>query len=388
MDGLKDIQQGVSGAAGVFKLAKSTIGGVKSLSEGGKDFVEGMKEGLGVKRKLTWYPALRGAESLLRSGQLVDFRKLVCEAPCRRDPVFQWGVCQLLGEAAADSEWDANTRQSAVMFLGEIYSDRAVWESHTNVQEWILVILVKLSASIKDDVQAAASALIQDLESSADTQEHARIQACRQKDHAMYPLRIASSTTVSPSLIDRAQNRPDVEGHLRQLRRQHLTQQGNTVYIPPQAKAGLQASDESRFQLMDKVKEFLNSEQKVFLLLGDPGAGKSTFSRALDRELWDAYKKGGDIPLHINLPAIEKPEHDMIAKQLRKMELTEPQIRELKVHRKFILLCDGYDESQQTHNLYTSNRLNEPGEWTAKMIISCRTEYLGSDYRDRFQPGD
>jgi len=192
----------------------------------------------------------------------------------------------------------------------------------------------------------------------------------------------------TPSLIDRVQNRPDVEGHLRQLRKQHLTEQGNAVYIPPQAKAGLQASDESRFQLMDKVKEFLDSEQKVFLLLGDPGAGKSTFSRALDRELWNAYKKDGDIPLHINLPAIDKPEHDMIAKQLRKLELTEPQIRELKVHRKFILICDGYDESQQTHNLYTSNRLNETGEWTAKMIISCRTEYLGIDYRDRFQPGD
>jgi len=165
-------------------------------------------------------------------------------------------------------------------------------------------------------------------------------------------------------------------------------EQVNVVYIPPQAKLGLQASDESRFQLMDKVKEFLNSEQKVFLLLGDPGAGKSTFSRALDRELWNAYKKDGDIPLHINLPAIDKPEHDMIAKQLRKMELTEPQIRELKMHRKFVLICDGYDESQQTHNLYTSNRLNESGEWVAKMIISCRTEYLGIDYRDRFQPGD
>jgi len=204
----------------------------------------------------------------------------------------------------------------------------------------------------------------------------------------MYPLRVASSTTASPSLIDRAQNRPDVEGHLRQLRKQHLTEQGNAVYIPPQAKAGLQASDESRFQLMDKVKEFLNSGQRVFLLLGDPGAGKSTFSRALNRELWNAYKKDGDIPLHINLPAIEKPEHDMIAKQLRKMEFTEPQIRELRVHRKFTLICDGYDESQQTHNLYTTNRLNEPGEWSAKMIISCRTEYLGVDYRDRFQPGD
>ena len=230
--------------------------------------------------------------------------------------------------------------------------------------------------------------MMRNVESKADSQDHEVIQACRKKDHTLYPLRITSSLMASPSLLDRAQNRPDVEGHLRQLKKQHVMEQGNTVYIPPQAKAGLQASDESRFQLMEKVKEFLNSEQKVFLLLGDPGAGKSTFSRALDRELWDKYKKDGDIPLHINLPAIDKPEHDMIAKQLRRLEFTEPQIRELKMHRKFILMCDGYDESQQTHNLYTTNRLNEVGEWTAKMIISCRTEYLGMDYRDRFQPGD
>jgi WD40 repeat protein len=192
----------------------------------------------------------------------------------------------------------------------------------------------------------------------------------------------------STSLLDRAQNRPDVEGNLRQLRKQQLVEQGSAVYIPPQAKAGLQASDESRFQLMDEVKEFLASKHKVFLLLGDPGSGKSIFSRALQRDLWTDYKKDGDIPLLVNLPAIDKPEHDMIAKQLRRSEFTEPQIRELKMHRKFILICDGYDESQQTQNLYMSNRLNEPGEWTAKMIISCRTEYIGLDYRDRFQPGD
>ncbi|KAF9342746.1 hypothetical protein BGX34_007725, partial [Mortierella sp. NVP85] len=209
MDGLKDIQQGVSGAVGVFKLAKSTFDGVKSLSDGGKDFVECMKEGLGVKRKLAWYPALRGAESLLRSGQLANFKRLVCEAPCRLDPVFQWGVCQLLGEVAAGSMWDAKTRKSAVMFLGEIYSDKPVWECHTNVQEWVLIILMKLASSSEEDVQGAASSLIRDLELRADTQQHTHIQACRQKDHAMYPLRIATSMMASPSLIDRAQNRPD-----------------------------------------------------------------------------------------------------------------------------------------------------------------------------------
>jgi len=153
MDGLKDIQQGVSGAIGVFKLAKSTIDGVKSLTDSGKDFVECMKEGLEVKRKLTWYPALRGAESLLRSGQLAQFKRLFCEVPCRLDPAFQWGVCQLLGEVAADSTWDEKSRGSAVMLLGEIYSNRTVWGDQKNVQEWILVILMKLGSTGGNDIQ-------------------------------------------------------------------------------------------------------------------------------------------------------------------------------------------------------------------------------------------
>jgi hypothetical protein len=168
-----------------------------------------------------------------------------------------------------------------------------------------------------------------------------------------------------------------------------MKERGNVVNVPPQAKASLQSADDTRFQLMERVKEFLISDQKVFLLLGDSGAGKSTFSRQLEMDLWQSYKaKTGSIPLHINLPAIDKPEHDMIAKQLRRAEFTEQQIREMKHYRKFILICDGYDESQQTHNLYMSNRLNQPGEWDAQMVISCRSEYLGIDYRERFQPVD
>ena len=61
-----------------------------------------------------------------------------------------------------------------------------------------------------------------ELESKADSDERAFIQACRQKDHTMYPLRTTPLMMASPSLIDRAQNRPEVEGHLRLLKKQRL----------------------------------------------------------------------------------------------------------------------------------------------------------------------
>ncbi|KAK3811335.1 MAG: hypothetical protein J3Q66DRAFT_404710 [Benniella sp.] len=97
--------------------------------------------------------------------------------------------------------------------------------------------------------------------------------------------------------------------------------------------------------------------------------------------------EGWHDPTSYQLACLDKPEQDTIPKQLRKCEFTEPQIRELKLHHAFILI-HGYDEHQQTNNLYASNRLNQLGEWRAKMVISCRSEYLGVDYRDRFQPED
>ncbi|KAK3816625.1 MAG: WD40-repeat-containing domain protein [Benniella sp.] len=387
IEGLGKIQDGLAGATEMIQAAISAYDRAMSLSKSGQGFFECLKEGFSFDRKCAWYAALRGADTLIQDGQFAEFRTLVCEAPCLRDPAFQWGVCERLGQVAASSVWDSVTRQSAISFLVEIYQNDAVWGHHTTVKQWIVNILMQLSSFPGGEIQFVETQL-QSLQKDGDAKKQILYKTCRENGLGSHPLKVGLPEIGSPSLLDRVQARPDVEGSLRQLRRQRLKERGKAVYIRPQAKVSLKAPDESGFPLMEKVEEFLASDQMVFLLLGDSGAGKSTFNRELECHLWRAYKKGGLIPLHINLPAIEKPEHDMIAKQLRKAEFTEPQIRELKLHRKFTLICDGYDESQQTHNLYTSNHLNQAGEWNAKMVVSCRSEYLGVDYRDRFQPGD
>ncbi|KAG0069984.1 hypothetical protein BGZ89_001715, partial [Linnemannia elongata] len=61
----------------------------------------------------------------------------------------------------------------------------------------------------------------------------------------------------------------------------------------------------------------------------------------------------------------------------------EDHIRELRLHRQFMLICDGYDESQLRLNLHTTNLFNRSGQWDVKLLITCRTQYLGPDYRDR-----
>ncbi|KAG0012838.1 hypothetical protein BGZ80_011478, partial [Entomortierella chlamydospora] len=188
-------------------------------------------------------------------------------------------------------------------------------------------------------------------------------------------------------LLDSVQNKPDVKAFLLQLRQERLQEYDPDVYISPRARVNRSATE--TFDLRSTVQEFLDRDKKVFLILGDSGAGKSTFNRALEIDLWHRYNKADrKIPLFIHLPAIKDLERDLVAARLRQANFTENQIRKLKQHHEFILICDGYDECQQTRNLYTSNRLNQLGEWRAQMVISCRTEYTSAEYKNFFQPTD
>ncbi|KAF9350565.1 hypothetical protein BGX34_001148 [Mortierella sp. NVP85] len=147
VDGLKDIQQGIAGVSEVVQVVATAFDGVKSMTAGGQGFLEGIKEGLSFQRKCAWYPALRGADTLIRDGEFATFKQLACEAPCRLDPAFQWGVCQRLGEVAGNPAWDARTRRSAIAFLREIYLNHDDWGQRASIKEWIVIILTQLSAS-------------------------------------------------------------------------------------------------------------------------------------------------------------------------------------------------------------------------------------------------
>ncbi|KAK3839381.1 MAG: hypothetical protein JOS17DRAFT_798865 [Linnemannia elongata] len=179
---------------------------------------------------------------------------------------------------------------------------------------------------------------------------------------------------------------PTVEYALSTLKNQRLEEYKQAVYIPPLAKPNLQAPYNKLFSLTDKVQEFLAGDDQVMLILGDSGAGKSTFIRHLEYELWNDYEIGGRIPLFISLPALERPEKDLIVEQLCAYKFSEMQIQDLEQNRQLLLICDGYDECQLTVNLHTTNLLNRTGHWKAKLLITCRTQYLGPDYRDRFVP--
>ncbi|KAK3834395.1 MAG: hypothetical protein JOS17DRAFT_773280 [Linnemannia elongata] len=187
-----------------------------------------------------------------------------------------------------------------------------------------------------------------------------------------YTLSTSSSTVFPSPPLNYVHEIPTIEQALLTLRTHRLAEYQEEVYIPPLAKLNPQAPDANVYPLMDKVGEFLAGNSHVMLILGDSGAGKSTFNRHLENRLWQEYKVGDRIPPLINLPAIDRPDKALIAEQLATLDFTENQIYELKRTRRLLLICDGYDESQLTVNLHKSNNFNTSGEW--------------NDYRDRFVP--
>lgn len=382
-------------AVTVYEGAKAGYEAVCSLIESGQGVFDSLKEGLGAGNRRQWYLAVRQADAFMRGGRVAELNRLIGEAPCRRDPFFQWGICQLLGELAADSDWDVEIRKHAVNFLLALHKDDDEWGKDESVRSWTVTLLERLSKLPTVKEEAPSPIVLQDQ---------------MVKDHALallkslskgvvvgvvfqrrYPLRSRLPMPKSSTLLNRVVL--DVKFDLDRIRDEVLGKAGQDVYIPPQAKANLKASDNDTFPLMTSVKDFLASERQVMLVLGDSGSGKSTFNKHLERVLWSSYVERHSldekepIPLYINLATIDNPERDLIDKQLRSHHFSESKIRELKESRQFILICDGYDETKTTSNLYIKNQLNAGRDhWQAKMIISCRSTKLGLDYKSHFRP--
>ena len=153
IEGLGDIQKGFEGASKAIEIIKKAYDGVTSLAQSGQSLLESLKEGFSFERKRDWYSALRGADTLIREGDLATFKELVYVAPCQLDPAFQWGVCQRLGKIATNPMWDADTRRGSIEFLGEIYSNDEVWGQHASVKQWILNILMQLASASETSPQ-------------------------------------------------------------------------------------------------------------------------------------------------------------------------------------------------------------------------------------------
>ncbi|KAG0022510.1 hypothetical protein BGZ80_000081 [Entomortierella chlamydospora] len=346
IDELRSIQNGLTDTRKATELVGNTHEDIQALAESGQGLVENFKEGFSFNRKSSWYPALR----------------------------------------AVNPAWDIKVHKSAISFLADLYTNDSMWDCQTYIKSWILNLLYQIAQSLQGIAADDAQKILHELQAGGSTDEGVLHEGAE-----TYQVKLDSMIFIPPPqespLLNLVQNNTvDVETPLHQLKMERLFDRSGDVYISPRAKSSLRAT--KAFDLTSKAQEFLQSDKKVLLLLGDSGSGKSTFNRVLEIGLWYNYKKGGRIPLFIHLPTIDEPEHNLIAKYLQEANFTDVQIRELKTHREFVLICDGYDECRQTKNLYTSNKLNQPGEWQVQMVISCRTEYNGIGYKNNFRPND
>ncbi|KAF8417723.1 hypothetical protein EV426DRAFT_356951 [Tirmania nivea] len=158
---------------------------------------------------------------------------------------------------------------------------------------------------------------------------------------------------------------PPLDSELQRLKDKYLAESQQTdifrenLYVPAQGMATQHAPEEEYFDLWERLESFMapESPQRVCLLLGSAGAGKSAFNHYIATRIWETYDK--------NTSSVTTP---------------IPAREELE----FVFILDGYDEiEKRDRNFYIDNRLED---WNAKTVITSRPEYLGSGYQNRFHP--
>jgi hypothetical protein len=135
------------------------------------------------------------------------------------------------------------------------------------------------------------------------------------------------------------------------------------------------ANSEADFDLEEEINKFLlpKNNKKIMLLMGDSGAGKSLYTQGLVNKLWQNFSAQSLIPIWITLPSLKDPVNKVIEETFDTYGFSKDQIEELRKTRSFIFILDAYDEIRCEKNLYQTNNLDK---WNAKIIITCRREYL------------
>ena len=133
------------------------------------------------------------------------------------------------------------------------------------------------------------------------------------------------------------------------------------------------------------------SAVSVMLLHGRSGSGKSLSCKLLERDLWAAYRRG-DVqcytPLFVSLPSTKDPERGAVDEVLSLCNLSLKQLTEESPRRRWLVIIDGYDEVAGSTNFVVNNRLPSLLPPNARVVVSCRTEYLEGkgSYRHLFRP--
>ncbi|KAG0284372.1 hypothetical protein BGZ96_011264 [Linnemannia gamsii] len=225
IEGLGELQKVLESTGDV---AGAVYEGACTLMESGRGILDSLKEGYGSRKKRPWYAAIRAANVLARTGQLQDLNRLIGEAPCRRDPLFQWGICQLLGEIASDDIWDTVVRKQSIELIAELYKNDPEWAQDDSVKTWMRTIIGPLGTVVDEGASTTSQTLLMEPQ-----QEQAASAS------VPYPLRNRLPHPIFSPILARVHNMPALEYDLHRLQALLLKQTHKTVYIPPMAKLNL-----------------------------------------------------------------------------------------------------------------------------------------------------
>ncbi len=373
-----------------------------------------IRDSLTKERQYRWYAALQFLDTCLEEGLLIQFEQFVRRSEFSRNEAFLLGVCQRL-EHLVRTQKEAAIQEGALQFLGELAQNESQqWGSYKGVQQAVCDILGRLEkVALPESIRTQAKAVLAQFPANAQ-----QVGMESEVDCYIGPVWDPAWQQVGTQLLykargdDRLLNQiqdavlreqrdplallgvnkdQEIEAlrvkYAEELEEVDEVKDALAMYVAPQCK--LSAAATEQFDLESKVDEFLVSEKKVLLLLGEAGSGKSTFNRYLARRLWEEYKKtehskDRPIPLFIPLSTLKDPSENLISEYLTEQGLSKAQIEVLRKAKKFIFILDGYDEiAQRSRAFYTNNKLEK---WQAKVIISSRPEYLGERYQSKFHP--
>lgn len=183
----------------------------------------------------------------------------------------------------------------------------------------------------------------------------------------------------------------------------YITGQGS-IYNWYQEEKSAKMKEKKKKGLEGNVEAFLDDEDenKVMLMTGDSGSGKSMFCERFSLEEMELYertlqdgsyeKNPRYIPIFISLPCMAVSvgcEGDAVIRYLQQIKKwSDKQIDFLKNNRRVLFILDGYDEMYPLRdrmyvNIFTENHFK--GWRDVKVIITCRVQWLMSldeDSRD------
>ena len=161
------------------------------------------------------------------------------------------------------------------------------------------------------------------------------------------------------------------------------------LYIPPFGRDPMTASQATPTKrLLTFVRDFFASQEKVLLLQGPAGCGKTIFAYHVAHML--NTNQNGDLQLALDaiviliaLPSLLDSTHDVFREYFSQKygEDAEREMKKLKSIDHVYFIFEAYDEIDafqkdisQVKNLYTTNKMSE---WPkAKFVFTCRSDFL------------